>query len=104
MPASAFRQAVEQRDLDAAADLLADDVVFRSPAVFKAYQGRETVATILRTVSEVFEDFRYTDELAGDGVHALIFEARVGDRKLQGMDLIRSDADGRIAEFTVMVR
>src|SRR3954447_1555958 len=105
MSGHAFRAAVEAQDVDAAADLLADDVVFRSPAVFKPYEGRETVGTILRTVFEVFEDFRYTDELAGDGgVHALIFEARVGDRSLQGLDLIRGDGDGRIAEFTVMVR
>ncbi|HEX8204795.1 MAG TPA: nuclear transport factor 2 family protein [Solirubrobacteraceae bacterium] len=104
MPGHSFRSAVERQDIDAAVELLADDVVFRSPAVFKPYQGRETVATILRTVVQVFEDFRYTDELAGDGVHALIFEARVGDRSVQGLDLIRSDADGRIAELTVMVR
>jgi limonene-1,2-epoxide hydrolase len=104
MPGHAFRTAVERRDLDAAVDLLADDVVFRSPAVFKPYEGRDTVATILRTVAGVFEDLRYTDELAADGVHALIFEARVGDRELQGLDLIRADGDGRIAEFTVMVR
>ena len=31
----------------------------------------------------MFEDFRYTDELAGDGVHGLLFEARVGERSLQ---------------------
>lgn len=104
MPASAFRAAIEARDLDAVLELLADDVVFRSPAVFKPYEGRETVGTILATVAQVFEDFRYTDELAGEGVHALLFEARVGDRELQGMDLIRPDADGRIAELTVMVR
>ena len=104
MPGHAFRAAIESGDFDAALDLLGDDVVFRSPAVFKPYEGRETVATILRTVLGVLEDFRYTDELAGDGVHALIFEARVGDRQLQGMDLIRGDGDGRIAEFTVMVR
>ena len=100
----AFREAVERGDIDSAVDLLADDVVFRSPAVFKPYSGREAVETILRTVFGVFEDFRYTDELAGDGVAALIFEARVGDRSLQGLDLIRPDEDGRIAEFTVMVR
>ena len=104
MAGHAFREAVEARDLDAALDLLADDVVFRSPAVFKPYEGRETVATILRTVLGVFEDFRYTDELEGEGVHALIFEARVGDRQVQGLDLIRGDDDGRIAEFTVMIR
>ena len=99
-----FRAAVEAEDLDAAVALLADDVVFRSPAVFKPYEGKEVVQTILRTVFGVFEDFRYTDELEGDGVHALIFEARVGDRSLQGMDLLRTGADGRVREFTVMVR
>lgn len=107
MPAgSAFRAAVEAADLDAATALLADDVRFRSPAVFKPYEGRETVAVILRTVFGVLEDFRYTDELvdASGRVHTLIFEARVGDRELQGMDLIREGEDGRIEEFTVMVR
>lgn len=99
-----FRAAVERRDMDAAVALLADDVVFRSPAVFKPYEGFEAVATILRTVFEVLEDFRYTDELEGEGIHALLFDARVGDRSLQGIDLMRPDADGRIAEFTVMIR
>ena len=75
-----------------------------APAVFKPYEGRETVATILRTVFGVFEDFRYTDELDGEGIDVLVFEARVGDRSLQGIDLLRSDADGRITEFTVMIR
>src|SRR4051794_24236755 len=99
-----FREAVERRDIDAAVALLADDVVFRSPAVFKPYEGREAVSTILRTVFGVFEDFRYTDELVGEDAHALIFEARVGERTLQGLDLVRDDADGQIREFTVMVR
>jgi len=99
-----FRAAVERADMDAAVALLADDVVFRSPAVFKPYEGRETVSTILRTVFGVFEDFRYTDELDGAGLHGLVFEARVGDRSLQGIDLLRLGADGRIAEFTVMIR
>jgi hypothetical protein len=104
MDRHAFRAAVERADIDAAVALLADDVVFRSPAVFKPYEGRETVATILRTVFHVLEDFRYTDELDGDGIHGLLFDARVGDRSLQGIDLLRPDPNGRIAEFTVMIR
>jgi hypothetical protein len=104
MLGTSFREAVEARDLDAALGLLADDVVFRSPAVHKPYEGRDTVATILRAVLGVFEDFRYTDELAGDGVDVLVFEARVGDRSLQGVDIIRGDGHGRVAELTVMVR
>jgi len=99
-----FRAAVERADIEAAVALLAEDVIFRSPAVFKPYEARETVATILRTVFDVLEDLRYTDELSGDGVHGLLFDARVGDRSLQGIDLLRPDANGQIAEFTVMIR
>ena len=104
MAAHPFRAAIERGDLDAALALLAPDVVFRSPAVFKPYEGHEVVGTILRTVFGVFEDFRYTDELVGDGAHVLVFEARVGDRSVQGIDLLRGREDGTIAEFTVMVR
>lgn len=34
-----FRAAIEARDLDAVTSLLADDVVFRSPIVFRALPG-----------------------------------------------------------------
>ena len=103
MSGSAFRAAVEGGDLDAALDLLADDAVFRSPAVFKPYEGRANVEKILRAAFATFEDFRYTDELAGAGVHGLVFRARVGEKEVEGLDLIRSDDDG-IHEFTVMIR
>ena len=80
------------------------DVVFHSPAVFKPYEGREATIGLLRHVVEVFEDFRYLDELSGDGSHGLVFAARVGDRTLQGWDYLKLDADGLITELTVMVR
>jgi hypothetical protein len=100
-----FRVAVEAGDADAALATLAPDVVFHSPAVFHAYVGHETVGALLRLVFATFEDFHYTDELAGpDGTHALIFRARVGEREVEGLDLLRDDADGRVADFTVMIR
>jgi ketosteroid isomerase-like protein len=101
-----FRVAVEAGDLDGAIALLADDVVFRSPVVFKPYQGRDAVAAILQAVFRVFEDFRYETEIgAADAAeHALVFRARVGDREVHGCDLIRVRADGLIEDFTVMVR
>jgi hypothetical protein len=102
-----FRRAVEDADIEAALDALSPDVVFHSPAVFKPYSGKETVSALLRIVFETFEDFRYTDQLSGDAdapVHALIFRARVGDRELEGMDLVRIGADGLIDDFTVMIR
>ena len=100
-----FRTAVEAGDIDAAVDLLADEPRFNSPVTFKPFEGRVTVETVLRAAFEVLDDFRYTDELATpDGAHAIFFRARVGDRDVQGVDLIRTDAEGRIEDFTVMVR
>jgi hypothetical protein len=100
-----FRAAVEAEDPDALTDALAEDVVFRSPAVFKPYEGKAVVSAILvQGAMKVFEDFRYTDQLEDSDVATLVFRARVGDRELDGLDLLRFDADGKVGELTVMVR
>lgn len=54
----------------------------------------------------VFEDFRYVREVGATDArhHALVFEARVGDKQLEGADFIQLDEDGLISDFTVMVR
>lgn len=101
-----FRVAIEARDVDAAVALLSDDVLFRSPIVFKAYHGRESVAPLLHAVSRVFEDFRYVSEIGAEDAsdHALVFVARVGDREIEGCDFLHTDLDGSIDEMSVMVR
>ena len=102
--AARFRLAVEEEDLDAIGALLAPEIVFHSPVTFHPFIGRETVKRLLGIVGEIFEDFRYTDELHADGADALIFRAAVGDRQIEGIDLLRFDEQGLIADFTVMVR
>jgi hypothetical protein len=101
-----FRAAVEARDMEAAVALLADDVVFRSPVVFKPYHGRDVVGMLLFAVSRVFEDFRYVREIGAPEArdHALVFETRVGEREIEGCDFLHLDEDGKIDELTVMVR
>src|SRR5437588_11145153 len=102
----AFRSAVEAQDMQAAVATLADDVSFRSPIVFREYEGRDAVGMVLMAVSRVFEDFRYEREIgAPDGRdHALVFRARVGDRDLEGVDLLRTNEHGQVEELVVMVR
>ena len=105
MLSDAFTAAVESRDQSALTAALAEDVSFRSPVVFRAYEGRDLVATILgEGAMKVFEDFRYTDKLESADTAALIFEARVGDRDVQGLDLLRFDGEGKVRELVVMVR
>ena len=102
--AASFRAAVQRGDVEAAAQLLAPDVVFHSPVTFHPFVGRDTVSGLLALVAQTFEDFRYTDELEADGAHALIFRASVAGRELEGIDLLRFDADGLISDFSVMLR
>lgn len=101
---NSFRAAVEARDIDAMIALLAPDVVFTSPVVFKPYQGRAITGAILRGVLRVFEDFRYVREIADGDDHALIFEATVGGKAITGCDFLHFGADGLIDDFMVMVR
>ncbi len=86
--------------------LLHPDVVFRSPVAFKPYRGAATVALILRTVFGVFSGFAYERQfVTAEGFDvALEFRARVGERDVKGIDLIRFDAAGRIVDFEVMIR
>lgn len=94
------------RDLKALPDLLAPDAVFRSPMAHTPYPGAPVVSMILNTVINVFEDFTYHRELAtGDGLSVVLeFSARVGDKQLKGIDLIRFNEQGQIIEFEVMIR
>jgi SnoaL-like domain len=104
MQSDRFRRAAEAKDFSAMDELFAEEVVFRSPVVFKPYEGREAVATLLGAVSQVFEDFRYTDQVETDDAAALAFSATAGDRELDGIDLLHFDSEGRIDRMSVYVR
>jgi SnoaL-like domain len=100
-----FADAIAGDDPDALKAALADDIVFRSPVVFRPYEGKAVVGTIITEgAMKVFEDFRYVHRSEAGDEAALVFEARVGDRDVQGLDLLRFDSEGLISELTVMVR
>jgi hypothetical protein len=99
-----FGRAVVAGDDEAAIEALAEGVVFRSPAVYRPYEGREVVGAVLRLVATVFDGFRYTREWRDDSTTILFFEASVGDRELQGVDILEDGEDGKVASLTVLVR
>jgi hypothetical protein len=104
MKSDAFRAAAEAKDFKAAEGLFSEDVVFRSPFVFRPYPGLDALRFILTNVAEIFEDFVYIEHVENGDTAVLMFEARVGDRKLQGVDILKFGDDGLIDEMTVMVR
>lgn len=97
---------VATRDLSGLREIVHPDAVFRSPMAHTPYPSARAVILVLSTVIQVFEDFVYHRELASDdGLNVVLeFSARVGDKQLKGIDLIRFDEAGLIVDFEVMVR
>lgn len=104
MKSDGFRAAAEAKDFDTGRDLFREDVVFRSPFVHTPYEGRDALLFLLSNVAEVFEDFRYLHQVETDDTAVLVFAARVGEKELQGVDILEYDRDGLIEAMTVMVR
>lgn len=97
---------VASGDFDALPSIVHPEAVFRSPMAHSPYGPAAAVVLVLRTVMTVFEDFEYQRELVTDDGLSLVleFSARVGDKRMRGIDLIRFDEHGLILEFEVMVR
>jgi len=71
-----FRRAAEAKDLELLVETLRDDVVLHSPILFRGFEGREVVATVLTHVAATLEDLTYVDELTEGRSVALRFKAR----------------------------
>jgi len=99
-----FRAAAEAKDFSQLGELTTEDVSFHSPVVFKPYEGRDALEGLLTAVLQVFEDFRYVDQVESGRTAVLLFQARVRERELDGADILRFDDQERIAELMVMVR
>jgi hypothetical protein len=104
-------------------ELLADDVVFWSPIVFKPQEGKEVTKMYLQAagatlggdegegVSGTGPDagssktgFRYTKQVLMDDTAVLEFETTIEGKYVNGVDIIRCDQQGKIVEFKVMIR
>ncbi|MER5303281.1 nuclear transport factor 2 family protein [Streptomyces lasiicapitis] len=109
-----FRAAIEKRELAVVEELFAPDIRFYSPVKFQPFEGREMVMGLFGVLLRLFEDFRYvgsyegTAQTSADGSEAasavLLFRTTVAGKEIHGIDLLHFDEDGRIKEFTVMVR
>ena len=101
-----WHEMLETRDMSILNELLADNVVFRSPVAFQPYPGKQVVFFILTNVIQVFENFTYHREfLSEDGNNVVLeFSANVGDKKIKGIDMIQFNDEGQIIDFEVMIR
>ncbi len=95
---SRWHEMLESRDMSILNELLAEEVVFRSPVAFQPYPGKQVVFFILTNVIQVFENFTYHREfISEDGNNVVLeFSANVGDKKLKGVDMIQFNEEGQM--------
>ena len=93
-------------DLSRLGDLLADDVVFHSPVVHTPQRGKALATMYLTGAYHVLgnADFRYVREVVSATDAVLEFEAEIDGIHINGVDMIRWNADGKIVDFKLMVR
>jgi hypothetical protein len=101
----AWHTFAESGDLALLDALLADDVVFRSPAVFAPRPGKELTALYLRSALAVLgPSLRYVGQWYDQSSAVLEFEAELDSMYVHGVDMLRWNQNGRLVSFTVMVR
>jgi hypothetical protein len=105
-PVARWHRLVDSGELGQLDALLAEDVVFLSPVVHTPQRGKALATAYLGAALQLLRvpDFRYVRELVGERDALLEFEATLDGIQVNGVDLLRWDADGRIAEFKVMLR
>ena len=99
-----WHECVATGDMNKLDELTADNVVFRSPFLWKPKPGKAMLKIVLSAASQVFEDFAYHRQMTDGTSWTLEFSAHIGEISLKGVDLIRFNADGLIEELVVMVR
>ena len=91
-------QAIRERDREALAALVADDVIFHGPVT--TYQGRSQVVDLLSLIGVVLDDLTATRE-----VETVTFvQGYLEGEELDGVLVEIRDADDRIAEITLLLR
>jgi hypothetical protein len=103
---SAWHELVTSRDAKGLQQLLADNVVFHSPVLHAPQVGKAVTTQYLAAAFHVFfnESFKYVREVAGPNDAVLEFQVEIDGISVNGVDMIKWDAEGRIVDFKVMIR
>lgn len=104
MPEHPFRTAWRTRELDPWIQALSPEVLLRSPVLRKPFTGHDAARELFGVLFETFGPMQILSEFADDVSHVFFWRGELAGRHIQGVDLLRYDADGRIAEVAVMIR
>ena len=101
-----WHRLVSSHDAAGLEALLAEDATFHSPVVHAPQCGRALTARYLGAAFQVFfnDTFHYVREVVQGRDAVLEFEVEIDGIHVNGVDMIRWDANDRIVDFKVMIR
>jgi SnoaL-like protein len=102
-----WSELVDKADPSGLDELLADDAVFYSPAIFSPQQGKATTAVYLSAAIRLLTDgknFSYTNKWYAERSAVLEFTAEVDGMYVNGVDIVEWNDDDKIVSFKVMLR
>ena len=99
-----FIAALQRRNIDALVEALAPDAVLHSAVTDTPFEGREVIRDIYASLFEAFEELTVTDEFRSEAVHAFFWEGRLEGRYVAGADRLRLNANGKVADITIVGR
>lgn len=104
-PVAAWHAVASSRDPALIDGLLAEDCVFRSPAVHTPQEGKVlTTAYLTAAVAVLGPSLAYVREWYGDDSAVLEFRAELDGLTIHGVDMLTWNSAGELVDFTVMVR
>ena len=80
--------------------------MFHSPVVHTPQRGKQITRHYLAAAFQVLStpSFRYVREVVGEQDAVLEFMVEIDGISVNGVDMLKWNADGRIVEFKVMLR
>ncbi|KAJ3113615.1 hypothetical protein HDU96_003146 [Phlyctochytrium bullatum] len=101
-----WHRAVLKLDFEALKEVIHDNVEFHTPVYMKPRLGKKIVVAVLMAAASNFQNFEYEREwLSPDGLNwVLEFKANVDGKPIKGVDIIRTDKEGKIVHMEVMMR
>ena len=101
-----WKSYMQTHDAAALWEMLHPDAVFESPVVHTPQRGREITFKYLASAEKVLggPGFAYVGEWRNETGAILEFVNEIEGIRIDGIDMITFDADGKIVNFKVMVR
>jgi SnoaL-like domain len=96
--------ALEQRDFERFASLLAEDVRFYGMLSEEPAVGRRAVMGVFAMLVAICDEVQYAGEYAGDDGVVLVSRGLIDGQRYEALQMLRLDGDGRIVEFHDTIR